>query len=285
MKVEKILPIVHLVLAALYLLFAVVGTWAKRGGDNLGVFDKDGGTGFGIIAVILGIELVILAVLRLSGRKQVAPGLGVEQLTLLVSLAATANIFGFIVGWLAVFQGGTGWGVVAAYFPVSFIVQLAAITLSMTTPAKGIKPLEPGLRRTLSGVGLLAALGVALFPFLTWLSAGTISLSGFDPRTEGVPSGPRLSYILLIVGVAVAIAALMRMRSQGLAEPGPNLLHSHLLMGAAFIATLLPLATLLSVWRTDGVSAGVGIWLGLLAGLVLLGIAIFESRTRGAVAA
>jgi hypothetical protein len=146
-----------------------------------------------------------------------------------------------------------------------------------------VKPLDPGTRRSLAGIALIGGLGVALFPFLTWLSAGNVSLAGFDGRAGNPTSGPRLSYILLIVGAAVVLTAIMRLRPQGLTEPGPGLLLSHALFGAGLVAFLLPLATLISVLRTDGLSAGIGLWLGLLAGLVLLGTALVENTKRHAV--
>ena len=89
-----------------------------------------------------------------------------------------------------------------------------------------------------------------------------------------------------IIGVVVAVAALMRMRPKGLAEPGPNALIGHVLMALGAVAFLVPIATLISVVRLDiDVSPGIGLWLGLFAGLVLIGIAVVENRTRGAVAA
>lgn len=283
MKAQRILAVLHLVFAALYFIFVAFAPWTKRGDPDPGAFSSDGGAGFGIIAVIIGIALVALALMRLAGRHKVLPGLGVEQLTVGLGIAAVANLIGFVVGWLATFETGTGWGIPAAYFPASFIPQIGLLTLSAAEPPQGIEPLDAGSRRTFSGVALLAGLGVALFPFLTWLSAGSISLSGFDASSGDVPSGPRLAYILLIVGVVVAVAAAMRLRPQGLTEPGPALLLSHALLGAGLVAFLLPLATLISVLQTDGLDAGIGIWLGLLAGLVLIAVALAENSKRRAI--
>lgn len=288
MKAQRILAVLHLFFAALYLIFVAFAPWTKRGDPDPGAFVEDGGTGFGIVAVIIGVALVALAVMRLAGRHKVLPGLGVEQLTIGLGIAAVANLIGFVVGWLAVFETGTGWGIPAAYFPASFIPQIGLLTLAMAEPPQGIEPLDPGTRRTFSGVALLAGLGVALFPFLTWLSAGSVSLTGFDASSEladgtEVPSGPRLAYILLIVGAIVVVAAAMRLRPKGLTEPGPALLLSHALLGAGLVAFLLPLATLISVLQKSGVDAGIGIWLGLLAGLVLIGLALAENSKRRAI--
>ena len=284
MTLKRALDFAHLFFAALYLIFVLFGRWAKGNPDE-GVFSSDGGAGFGIIAVVLGVALVILALLRIAGRSQVLPGLGVEQLTVALGLAATLNLIGYIVGWLVIFQRGTGWGVVAAYFPASFIPQVGLLTLSAAEPDAGVKPLGDGQRRTLSLVAAAAGAAVALLPYLTWINAGNISLTGFDEGAGDNFSGLRFAYILLVVGVAVFVAALMRMRPKGLAEPGPNLLLSHALFGLGLVAFVLPLSTLITTFQIDGIDAGVGLWLGLLAGAVLLALAVVENRQRNSAGA
>ena len=276
----------HLFLAVLYMWGVLFGKWAKRGDPDEGVFSADGGTGFGIIAVALGVGFLVLALMRIAGISKVLPGLGVEQLTIIFGIAAWMNILAFIVGWLATFEAGTGWGVVVAYFPASLIPQLGALTLAGTEPAEGITELDAGKRRAFSVVALLAAVGVALFPFLTYLSSGNISLSALEGRIGDSLSGPRFGYILLIFGAAAAVGALMRLRPQGLAEPGPNALVGHVLFTVGLVAFLIPLATLISIVRHEAnLSAGLGLWLGLAAGLVLIAVAVVENGIRGAVAA
>lgn len=280
------LKLFHAFLAGLYLLFALFGSWAKRGDPDEGVFSADGGTGFGLIAVILGVLLVALAVMRLMGKSHVLPGLGVEQLTIVLGLAATLNLIAFIVGWLAVFPAGTGWGVVAAYFPASFIPQIGLLTLSAAEPAKGIAELEDNKRVIFSIIAALAGAGIAVFPALDWLSAGSVKLSAYDGAAGNARSGPRFGYVLLVLGAIVLVAALMRLRPKGLAEPGPNALLSHALFAVGVAAVVIPISTLISILRLDiDVSAGIGLWLGLLAGIVLIVLGIVENRTRGAVAA
>ncbi len=285
MNAKRFLELLHLLLAALYLWFVLFGKWAKRGDPDESAFSADGGAGFGIIAVVLGVMLVGLALMRIAGKSKVLPGLGVEQLTIALGLAATLNVIGYIVGWLAVFPTGTGWGVAAAYLPASMIPQIGLLTLSGTEPGTGIRPLEAGQRRVYSAIAIVAAAGVALFPFLTWLKSGSVTLAAFDGRSGNPTSGPRLAYILLILGVIVFVAGMMRLRPRGLAEPGPNLLLSHALFAAALSALLLPLATLISVFMKDGLDPGIGLWLGLVAGLVLVVVALAENKSRGAVGA
>lgn len=289
-KINFVLPTflkyVHLFLAVLYFWGAAFGKWAKRGDPDEGALSAMGGTGFGLIAVVLGVAFLVLAVMRIMGRSKVLPGLGVEQLTVILGLAAWMNILAFVVGWLATFEAGTGWGVVVAYFPASLIPQLGAITLSATEPATTVAEIDAGKRRTFSLVAMLGGVGVALFPFLAWITSGNISLSALEGKTGDSLSGPRFGYMLLIFGAVIALGALMRMRPQGLAEPGPNALIGHGLMALAAVAILVPLATLISILRLDiDVNPGAGLWLGLLAGLLLLAVAVAENRTRGAVAA
>lgn len=289
-KINFVLPTflkyMHLFLAVLYFWGAAFGKWAKRGDPDEGALSAMGGTGFGLVAVLLGVAFLVLAVMRIMGRSKVLPGLGVEQLTVILGLAAWMNILAFVVGWLATFEAGTGWGVVVAYFPASLIPQLGAITLSATEPATTVSDLDAGKRRAFSMVAVLGGIGVALFPFLAYITSGNISLSAMEGKTGDSLSGPRFGYMLLMFGVVIAVAALMRLRPQGLAEPGPNALVGHGLIALGLVAVLVPLATLISIMRLDiDVSPGIGLWLGLLAGLVLVGLAVVENRTRGAVAA
>lgn len=284
--VPTFLKYMHLFLAVLYFWGAAFGKWAKRGDPDEGALSAMGGTGFGLVAIVLAVALIGLAVMRIMGRSKVLPGLGVEQLTVMLGFAAWMNILAFIVGWLATFEAGTGWGVVVAYFPASLIPQLGALTLSAAEPSTTVDELDAGKRRTFSIVALLGGLAVALLPFLAYITSGSISLTALEGKTGDSLSGPRFGYILLIFGVVVAGAALMRLRPQGLAEPGSNALISHGLLTVGFVAFMIPFATLISIFRLDiDVSPGIGLYLGLLAGLVLMVIALVENRTRGAVAA
>ena len=92
----------HLILAGGYLVFVLVGDWAKRKEGSYDAFEFFGGTGFGILGVAVGIALWLLALMRFAGYSKVLPGLGVEQLTLALGVFATVNIFAFVFGWLPV---------------------------------------------------------------------------------------------------------------------------------------------------------------------------------------
>ena len=290
----------HLVFAGMYFVFVLLGEWAKRRESNYGAFEFLGGTGFGILGVATGIALCILALMRLAGYSKVLPGLGVEHLTLALGVFATVNIFAFIFGWLPVLPvkkdpAGTGWALVAAYWPASFIPQLGILSLARTRPTKGIRPLSAVDRNAVSILALVASVGVIAFPFMTWLKIGALKLSTFDGRNECKElgdacidtlgkgaSGPRLGYLLLIIGVLVGFAALMRLRPKGLAEPGPNMLLSHLLFGMGLTAFLIPLAMLVTTLQNERLEAGTGLWLSLASGALMILISLYENHRRGA---
>jgi hypothetical protein len=297
-NIKKPLVLAHLVFAGSYFVFALLGTWAKRKEGGYSAFEFFGGTGFGIIGVALGVVLVLLALMRLGGYSKVLPGLGVEQLTLAIGLASLVNIFAFIFGWLPVLPvkkdpAGTGWAIVAAYWPASFIPQLGIITLARTKPNKGIRPISNTNRTVLSFLTLVASAGVIAFPFMTWLKIGALNLSTFDGRNEcdalgckdilgKGASGPRLGYLLLLAGIVIGFTALMRIRPKGLAEPGANLLLSHCLFIVGLTTFLIPVAMLITTLQNERMSAGIGLWLSLVSGAVLILLSLYENRLRGA---
>lgn len=280
----RVFGLVHLLLASLYLIFILFGTWAKREEANAGALASNGGTGYGLVALVLAVVLVLLALMRLAGRHRLLPGIGVEQLTVILGLAAWMNSIAYIVGWLVTFPAGTGWAAVAAYFPASIIPQVGMLTLSITEPDANVRPIAAGPRRAFSVLALLAGVGVGLFPFLAWLTAGSDSLSAFDGAAGNPRSGPRFGYILLIVGIIVVVGAFMRLRPQGLAEMGNNALAGHALITGGAVAITLPIATLISIQQFgNGLAAGIGLWLGLAAGAAMIAIGWLENRQRGAV--
>ena len=286
LSLMMILKLVHLLLAVLYVLFALFGKWTKRGDPDLGVFHAEGGTGFGIVAVVLAFALLALAFMRLAGRTRVLPGLGVEQLTVILGIAAWMNMIAFMVGWLATFPAGTGWGAVAAYFAASIIPQVGMLTLSAAEPDAQVQPIEAGKRRIFSIAAAATGAGLVLFPFLAWLTAGDISLSAMDESAGNPRSGPRFGFILFIAGIIVCVGALMRLRSRGLAEPGPNALLGHALIAAGAVAIVIPISTWISIVRFPAdLGAGIGLWLGLLTGVAMVAIGFTENRSRGSVGA
>ena len=292
MNHHKLLSYAHLILAGGYLVFALVGSWAKRG-SGYGVFSSDGGTGFGIIGVVLGAILVLCAIFRIIGRAQVLPGLGVEQLTIIIGVAAWLNLICFIVGWLPIFEygegrrrgvPGTGWGVVGGYFTVSQIpLLLSPLTLGIPSPSKGIKALSDKNRQLFSIGTIASGIGFIVFPFMAWVKSGSIQLSAFDGRSGNPTSGPRFGYLLLVLGVILVLAGLMRLRPKGLAEPGPNMLLSHCLLTIGVLSITMPLGIIISCLQRSGLDIGVGTWLTLASSLLVIGLALSENKSRDAV--
>ena len=179
---------------------------------------------------------------------------------------------------------GTGWGVVGAYFTVSQIpLLLSPLTLGIPSPSKGIKSLSDSKRHAFSATTIICGVGLIAFPYLAWVTSGSIELSAFDGRNGNPTSGPRFGYLLFAIGVTLVIAGLMRLRPKGLAEPGPNLLLSHCLLGAAVVALTMPLGIVISCLQRSGLDIGIGTWLTLASCLVLIGLVISENRTRNAV--
>ncbi len=292
MNHNRLLAYAHLLTAGGYLVFTLVGPWAKRG-DSFGVFSSEGGTGFGIIGFIFAVILVFLAICRLIGRSEIIRGLGVEQLTLIIGVAAWLNLICFIVGWLPIFEEGagrrkgvpgTGWGVVGAYFTVSQIpLLLSPLTLGIPSPSRGIKTLEAKKQQALSVTTIICGIGLIVFPYLAWVTSGPIELSAFDGRNGNPTSGPRFGYLLLAIGVALVIAGLMRLRPKGLAEPGSNLLLSHCLLGVAVLALTMPLGIIISCLQRSGLDIGIGTWLTFATCLVLITLGVSENKSRNAV--
>ena len=304
MNHNRIFSYAHFAMAAGYLTFALVGPWSKRGDSSFGAFSSDGGTGFGTIGVVLGVILLLLAVLRINGQKQVVPGLGVEQLTVIVGIAAWLNLICFIVGWLPIFEEGTGrrrgvpgtgWGVVGGYFTVSQIpLLLSPMTLGIPSPSKGIKAIKEQTRQLYSAITVLCGVGLIVFPYMAWVKSGSVELSALDGRNNNptepdatytilTDSGPRFGYLLLAIGAIIIVAGLMRLRPQGLAEPGPNMLLSHCLLGAGLLTLTMPLGIIIACLQRSGLDIGIGTWLTFAASLILIGLAIGENKARDAV--
>ena len=86
-------------------------------------------------------------------------------------------------------------------------------------------------------------------------------------------------------GLVVGVAALMRLRPKGLAEPGPNMLLSHCLFGMGLTAFLIPLAMIITTTQNEAIEAGIGLWLSLVSGALMIAVSVYENYRRGAKAA
>ena len=75
----------------------------------------------------------------------------------------------------------------------------------------------------------------------------------------------------------------MRLRPKGLAEPGTNMLLSHCLLTIGVLSITMPLGIIISCLQRSGLDIGVGTWLTLASSLLVIGLALSENKSRGAV--
>ncbi|GIR36292.1 MAG: hypothetical protein CM15mP49_16770 [Actinomycetota bacterium] len=175
--------------------------------------------------------------------------------------SAWLNLICFVVGWLPIFeygQGrrrgvpGTGWGVVGAYLLSPQIpLLLSPLTLGIPSPSRGIKALEANKRQAFSVTTVICGIGLIIFPYLAWVASGSVELSALMEEMEILLPTKIWLPIVRNWGSSV-IAGLMRLRPKGLAEPGPNLLLSHCLLGAAVLALTMPLGIIISCFQRSG---------------------------------
>jgi hypothetical protein len=268
---------VLLVGALFHAFFVFFGPWSKEEAGD-GVFSSTGGAGFGVIGAILAVVLLVLCLVRVTGRRGLLPGFGVDQASLAVALGAFLNL----LAYFAEDRRAVGWGAAWAWVPPYLMLQLVVVSLAGAEPVRA-RALNSSQQRAL-GIGAVAVGGlVALLPFLNWVEVSaedtTTTLTGYEP------TGPHMSYFLAIIGVGVAIAGLMRLRPQGLAEPGHLLTIGHVFTVLGVSATLLPLGYLLFAGQTDGLAPQVGVILNLIAGIGMLALGWSELRMRRAGAA
>jgi len=69
MTANKILSAVRVGFAVLFLWLVLAGNWVNLKKESFGVFDSHGGAGFGIVAVVLGV-LMLLVSLTLAAEKE-----------------------------------------------------------------------------------------------------------------------------------------------------------------------------------------------------------------------
>ena len=89
-----------------------------------------------------------------------------------------------------------------------------------------------------------------------------------------------MGFILLVLGGVLALAGGMRLRARGLAEPGGRLAHPHLQLMAG-LAVIGPVAGwLLTGMLREDFSVGIGPWVALVAGVVIVTLAVVECTRR-----
>ncbi len=284
------LAVVQLTCALALVVLASAAAWTNHGARSRSALAADGGAGFGPIALVFSALLLALALLRLLGRTRVLPGLGVDQLTVICGATVLIVSFAFIVGWLRAVHRGTGWGVIVAIAIAWCIPHIALVSLSSQAPERSVRPLPSSRIAPLSLLTIVAGAGTALAPMMTWFRIGGHSISGYHGgwhliSKAPIHSGPRLTFILAVVGATTVAVGALRLRRRGLADPGPRLIVGHVLLLLGIVATVLPLATAISIARIDGVDTGLGVGLAVAGGVLLVGVAVDELRSREALPA
>ena len=281
MTANKILSAVRVGFAVLFLWLVLAGNWVNLKNESFGVFDSQGGAGFGIVAVVLG-ALMVLISLTLAAEKEftIKPlAMGGNQILLAMGFASFTTILSFLIivhsgsfrelgqirgaGW-----GAAGAGLVAYFLPQAVIAGFGLLGASSSTPTNQSDKQKIGF------VVLVSGALIAIAPLLQWFKTEEGAWTGYEP------GAPRMGFLLLAFGAVMGLVGFMRLRSKGLAEPGGRLSHPHLqtIVSLSVISPLI--GWLITAAQRDDMSVGVGVWIGLLAGMMLLGISVFELTKR-----
>ena len=281
MSANKILSTVRVGFAVLFLWMVRAGKWVKLKNERFGGFDSHGGAGFGIVAVVLG-ALMLLVSLTLAAEKEftIKPlAMGGNQILLAMGFASFTTILSFLIivhsgsfrdlgqirgaGW-----GAAGSGLVAYFLPQAVMAGFGLLGASSSTPTNQSDKQKIGF------VVLVSGALIAIAPLLQWFKTEEGAWTGYEP------GAPRMGFLLLAFGAVMGLVGFMRLRSKGLAEPGGRLSHPHLqtIVSLSVISPLI--GWLITAAQRDDMSVGVGVWIGLLAGMMLLGISVFELTKR-----
>ena len=281
MTANKILSAVRVGFAVLFLWLVLAGNWVNLKKESFGVFDSHGGAGFGIVAVVLGV-LMLLVSLTLAVEKEftIKPlAMGGNQILLAMGFASFTTILSFLIivhsgsfrdlgqirgaGW-----GAAGAGLIAYFLPQAVMAGFGLLGASSSTPINQSDKQKVGFVVFISG-----AL-IAIAPLLQWFKTEEGTWTGYEP------GAPRMGFLLLAFGAVMALTGFMRLRAKGLAEPGGRLAHPHLqtIVSLCVISPLI--GWLITAAQRDDMSTGIGVWIGLIAGIMLLGISVFELTKR-----
>ena len=281
MAAHKIVSVVRVVFAILFLWLVLAGNWVNLKNESFGVFDSQGGAGFGIVAAVLGV-LMLLVSLTLAAEKEftIKPiAMGGNQILLSMGFASLTTVLTFLIivhsgsfralgevrgaGW-----GAAGAGLVAYFLPQVVIAGFGFLGVSSSTPLDEADRQKIGFAVFVSGALIAAA------PLFEWFKTEEGAWTGYEP------GAPRMGFLLLALGGTMALVGFMRLRPKGLVEPGGRLSHPHLqtVVSLSVISSLI--GWLITGFQRDDMSTGVGVWIGLIAGILLLGVSVFELTKR-----
>jgi hypothetical protein len=141
----------------------------------------------------------------------------------------------------------------------------------MHAPERPKPGLSPGLRSPGEGLAWLGGLVLALSSFMSWY---TVPNEGFTASVTGWHTGT-LGKLVFFLGLAVL--ALLILRATGFELP-PNVPVGMVVAGLGALATVFVLVRLISI-PDDFVGAGrsIGIWISLLAALLLIAAGLLKS--------
>ena len=225
---------------------------------------------------------MLLVSLTLAAEKEftIKPlAMGGNQILLAMGFASFTTILSFLIivhsgsfrelgqirgaGW-----GAAGAGLVAYFLPQAVIAGFGLLGASSSTP------INQSDKQKIGFVVLVSGALIAIAPLLQWFKTEEGAWTGYEP------GAPRMGFLLLAFGAVMGLVGFMRLRSKGLAEPGGRLSHPHLqtIVSLSVISPLI--GWLITAAQRDDMSVGVGVWIGLLAGMMLLGISVFELTKR-----
>jgi len=281
MAAHKIVSVVRVVFAILFLWLVLAGNWVNLKNESFGVFDSQGGAGFGIVAAVLGV-LMLLVSLTLAAEKEftIKPiAMGGNQILLSMGFASLTTVLTFLIivhsgsfralgevrgaGW-----GAAGAGLVAYFLPQVVIAGFGFLGVSSSTP------LDEADRQKIGFAVFVSGALIAVAPLFEWFKTEEGAWTGYEP------GAPRMGFLLLALGGTMALVGFMRLRPKGLVEPGGRLSHPHLqtVVSMSVISSLI--GWLITGFQRDDMSTGIGVWIGLIAGILLLGVSVFELTKR-----
>ncbi len=281
MTANKILSAVRVGFAVLFLWLVLAGNWVNLKNESFGVFDSQGGAGFGIVAVVLG-ALMVLVSLTLAAEKEftIKPlAMGGNQILLAMGFASFTTILSFLIivhsgSFRALGQvRGAGWGAAGAGLVAYFLPQAVMAGFGLLGASSSTQ-INQSDKQKIGFVVLVSGALIAISPLFEWFKTEEGAWTGYEP------GAPRMGFLLLAFGGVMTLVGFMRLRPQGLAEPGGRLSHPHL-QTIVSLSVIFPLiGWIITGLQRDDMSTGIGVWIGLISAIVLLGVSVFELTKR-----
>lgn len=281
MTATNILSLFRVGFSILFLWMVLAGNWVNLKNESFGVFDSQGGAGFGIVAVVLGVTMLLVSLILAAEKEfNIKPlAMGGNQILLALGFASFTTILSFlIITHSGAFRElgqvrGAGWGAAGAGLVAYFLPQVVIAGFGFLGPSTST-PLAESDRQKI-GLGVFISGGLMMLaPFFEWFKTDEGTWTGYEP------GAPRMGFLFLVIGAVIALAGLMRFRPKGLVEPGGRLSHPHLHAITAFSVLFPVIAWMLTSVQRDDMSTGIGLWISLISGLLLLGLSVFELTKR-----